>query len=93
MGRLAELKGKREDMDWDNPDRIKLEEEINGIEDWCIGKGYIKRRTTWEKGDGKKKDYWHCRSYTCRGNVLNMNIHNICRNCGKERYAKNNGYA
>ena len=55
MGRLAELKGKREDMDWDNPDRIKLEEEINGIEDWCISKGYIKRKTTWEKGDGKKK--------------------------------------
>jgi len=93
--KLAELKAQRDDMDWNNPDRISIEKKINDIEQWCIDKKIagIKRLTTWTKGDGKKKDYWNCRSYTCCGWTLNMNTHRICRNCGKDRFAKNKGYA
>jgi hypothetical protein len=95
MGKLSELKAERDGMDWDHPDRISVEKKINDIEEWCMSKGVagIKRVTTWTKGDGKKKDYWHCHSYTCCGRVLNMNIHTECRNCGKQRHAKNQGYA
>lgn len=43
-------------MDWDHPDRVKIEKEINGIEQWCIDNGnkYVTKLTTWRKGQGKK---------------------------------------
>jgi len=55
LGKLADLRAKREEMDWDHPDRIKLEKEINRIEQWMIDNniGSLKKVTTWTKGQGK----------------------------------------
>lgn len=55
LGKLADLKAKRNDMDWDHPDRVQTEKEINGIEQWCIDNHnkYVKKLTTWRKGDKK----------------------------------------
>lgn len=59
MGKLADLKAQREEMDWDHPDRIKVEKQINDIEQWCIDnkKGYITKLTTWRKGQRKWKAF------------------------------------
>ncbi len=56
MGKLRDLKDQRDDMDWEHPDRAKVEKEINGIEQWCIDNGnkYVTKLTTWRKGQGKK---------------------------------------
>jgi len=52
MGKLLELRASREQMEWDHPDRLKTEQEINKIEQWCIdsGKGFVKKLTTWNNG-------------------------------------------
>ncbi len=46
-------------MDWDHPDRIKIEKEINRIEQWMIDNkiGYIKKVTTWQKENKKWKPF------------------------------------
>ena len=52
LGKLAELRELRESMEWDHPDRIKTELEINKIEKWCIDNkmGNITKLTTWNNG-------------------------------------------
>lgn len=59
MGKLADLRAKREEMEWDHPDRIKIEKEINKIEQWMIDNniGHIKKLTTWEKNTKKWKPF------------------------------------
>lgn len=54
MGKLADLREMRENMEWDNPDRVSIEEEINKIERWCIdnNKGFVTKLTTWTNGHG-----------------------------------------
>jgi len=49
MGKLADLREQRENMSYDDPNRIHIEEEINKIEQWCIdsGKGFVTKLTTW----------------------------------------------
>lgn len=51
MGKLADLKSKRNEMEWDHPDRIEIEKQINDIEQWCIDNGnkYIKKLTVWHR--------------------------------------------
>ena len=52
MGKLRDLRERREQMEWDDPNRIALEEEINKIEQWCIdnNKGFVTKLTTWTNG-------------------------------------------
>jgi len=59
MGKLADLKEQRNEMDWEHPDRLKVEGEINRIEQWCIdnNKGYVKKLTTWYKGQKKWRPF------------------------------------
>ena len=59
MGKLADLKGQRDEMDWEHPDRVKIEGEINSIEQWCIDnkKGYITKLSTWSKGHKKWRSF------------------------------------
>ena len=63
MGKLRDLRERREQMDWDDPNRIALEEEINKIEQWCIdnNKGFVSKLTTWTNGLGGDNDLypWH----------------------------------
>ena len=59
MGKLSDLKDQRNDMNWDHPDRVKIEGEINRIEQWCIDnkKGYVTKLTTWRKGQKKWRPF------------------------------------
>ena len=63
MGKLRDLRERREQMEWDDPDRIGIEEEINKIEQWCIdnNKGFVTKLTTWTGGNmGNNTMYpWH----------------------------------
>ena len=63
MGKLRDLRERREQMEWDDPDRIAIEEEINKIEQWCIdnNKGFVTKLTTWTNGLGGDNDLypWH----------------------------------
>ena len=97
MGKLADLRDRRENMDWDDPDRVKTEEENNSIEQWCIdnGKGFIKKLTTWTNGHGGDnilypwhtgcvdvRDRWMVGSLNDSG--LNYNVDksvHLCGNC------------
>lgn len=49
MGKLADLHARLRSMDIDDPDRIKVQSDINKIEEWMISKGI--------KKDGITK--WH----------------------------------
>ena len=53
LGKLRDLRERREQMEWDDPDRIGIEEEINKIEQWCIdnNKGFVTKLTTWTGGN------------------------------------------
>lgn len=42
MGKLADLWAKLRSMDIDDPDRIKVQNDINKCESWMIEKGYKK---------------------------------------------------
>ena len=63
LGKLADLREQRDQMDWDHPDRLAIEEEINRIEQWCIDNnmGNISKLTTWSHGHGgdNEKYPWH----------------------------------
>lgn len=97
MGKLRDLRERREQMDWDDPNRIALEEEINKIEQWCIdnNKGFVTKLTTWTNGLGGDNDLypWHTGYIdvkdtwmvaTLNGKGINYNSDksiHICRNC------------
>ena len=97
MGKLRDLRERREQMEWDDPDRIAIEEEINKIEQWCIdnNKGFVTKLTTWTNGLGGDndlyprhtgyvdvKDMWMVA--TLNGKGINYNSDksiHVCRNC------------
>ena len=97
MGKLRDLRERREQMEWDDPNRIALEEEINKIEQWCIdnNKGFVTKLTTWTNGLGGDNDLypWHTGYIdvkdtwmvaTLNGKGINYNSDksiHICRNC------------
>ena len=97
MGKLRDLRERREQMEWDDPNRIALEEEINKIEQWCIdnNKGFVSKLTTWTNGLGGDNDLypWHTGYIyvkdmwmvaTLNGKGINYNFDKsiqICRNC------------
>ena len=97
MGKLRDLRERREQMDWDDPNRIALEEEINKIEQWYIdnNKGFVSKLTTWTNGLGGDNDLypWHTGYIdvkdmwmvaTLNGKGINYNFDksiHICRNC------------
>jgi hypothetical protein len=97
LGKLRDLKERREQMDWDDPNRVAIEEEINKIEQWCIdnNKGFVTKLTTWTNGLGGDnelypwhtgyidvKDIWMVGSLNGKG--LNYNTDksiHICQHC------------
>ena len=97
LGKLRDLRERREQMDWDDPNRIAIEEEINKIEQWCIdnNKGFVTKLTTWTNGLGGDnelypwhtgyidvKDIWMVGSLNGKG--LNYNADksiHICQHC------------
>ena len=97
MGKLADLRERREQMEWDDSDRIAIEEEINKIEQWCIdnNKGFVTKLTTWTSGNmGYNKLYpWHTGYIEVKdtwmvgnlnGKGLNYNSDksiHLCQNC------------
>ena len=97
MGKLRDLRERREQMEWDDPNRIALEEEINKIEQWCIdnNKGFVTKLTTWTNGLGGDNDLypWHTGYIdvkdmwmvaTLNGKGINYNSDksvHVCRNC------------
>lgn len=97
MGKLRDLRERREQMEWDDPNRIALEEEINKIEQWCIdnNKGFVTKLTTWTNGLGGDNDLypWHTGYVdvkdmwmvaTLNGKGINYNSDksvHVCRNC------------
>ena len=97
MGKLRDLRERREQMEWDDPNRIAIEEEINNIEQWCIdnNKGFVTKLTTWTNGLGGDNDLypWHTGYIdvkdtwmvaTLNGKGINYNSDksiHICRNC------------
>ena len=49
-------------MEWDDHDRIKIEEEINKIEQWCIdnNNGFVTKLTKWSNNNMANNTYpWH----------------------------------
>jgi len=97
LGKLRDLRERREQMEWDDPNRIAIEEEINNIEQWCIdnNKGFVTKLTTWTNGLGGDNDLypWHTGYVdvkdmwmvaTLNGKGINYNSDksiHICRNC------------
>ena len=97
MGKLRDLRERREQMEWDDPNRIAIEEEINNIEQWCIdnNKGFVTKLTTWTNGLGGDNDLypWHTGYIdvkdmwmvsTLNGKGINYNSDksiHVCRNC------------
>ena len=97
MGKLRDLRERREQMEWDDPNRIAIEEEINKIEQWCIdnNKGFVTKLTTWTNGLGGDNDLypWHTGYIdvknmwmvsTLNGKGINYNSDksvHVCRNC------------
>jgi len=97
LGKLRDLRERREQMEWDDPNRIAIEEEINNIEQWCIdnNKGFVTKLTTWTNGLGGDNDLypWHTGYIdvkdtwmvaTLNGKGINYNSDksiHICRNC------------
>ena len=62
MGKLRDLRERREQMEWDDHDRIKIEEEINKIEQWCIdnNNGFVTKLTKWSNNNMENNTYpWH----------------------------------
>ena len=62
MGKLRDLRERREQMEWDDHDRIKVEEEINKIEQWCIdnNNGFVTKLTKWSNNNMTNNTYpWH----------------------------------
>jgi len=63
MGKLRELREKREQMDWEDPERKETEKEINRIEQWCIDndKGFVTKLTVFGKNPTGESDLypWH----------------------------------
>ena len=62
MGKLRDLRERREQMEWDDHDRIKIEEEINKIEQWCIdnNNGFVTKLTKWSNNNMTNNTYpWH----------------------------------
>lgn len=62
MGKLRDLRERREQMEWDDHDRIKVEEEINKIEQWCIdnNNGFVTKLTKWSNNNMANNTYpWH----------------------------------
>ena len=62
MGKLRDLRERREQMEWDDHDRIKIEEEINKIEQWCIdnNNGFVTKLTKWSNNNMANNTYpWH----------------------------------
>ena len=62
MGKLRDLRDRREQMEWDDHDRIKIEEEINKIEQWCIdnNNGFVTKLTKWSNNNMANNTYpWH----------------------------------
>ncbi len=72
MGKLSDLKDQRNEMDWDHPDRVKIEGEINRIEQWCIDnkKGYVTKLTTWRKGQKKWKPFGFGEEFEQIGQII-----------------------
>ena len=97
MGKLRDLRERREQMEWDDPDRIAIEEEINKIEQWCIdnNKGFVTKLTTWTNGLGGDndlypwhtgyvdvKDMWMVATLNGKGKNYNSDKSvHVCRNC------------
>ena len=97
MGKLRDFRERREQMEWEDPDRIAIEEEINKIEQWCIdnNKGFVTKLTTWTNGLGGDNDLypWHTGYVdvkdmwmvaTLNGKGINYNSDksvHVCRNC------------
>jgi len=97
LGKLRDLRERREQMEWGDPNRIAIEEEINKIEQWCIdnNKGFVTKLTTWTNGLGGDNDLypWHTGYIdvkdtwmvaTLNGKGINYNSDksiHICRNC------------
>lgn len=49
-------------MEWDDHDRISIEEEINKIEQWCIdnNNGFVTKLTKWSNNNMANNTYpWH----------------------------------
>lgn len=95
MGRLADLKDQRNEIEWEHPDRVKIEGEINRIEQWCIDnkKGYITKLTTWYKGQRRYRPFGldEENGFTSNGNfIVDLPIdrvvkaHYRCGTCGSE---------
>ena len=62
MGKLRDLRDRREQMEWDDHDRISIEEEINKIEQWCIdnNNGFVTKLTKWSNNNMANNTYpWH----------------------------------
>tara|TARA_B110000914_G_C15352292_1_gene394497 strand:- start:61 stop:354 length:294 start_codon:yes stop_codon:yes gene_type:complete len=62
MGKLRDLRERREQMEWDDHDRISIEEEINKIEQWCIdnNNGFVTKLTKWSNNNMANNTYpWH----------------------------------
>ena len=62
MGKLRDLRERRDQMEWDDHDRIKIEEEINKIEQWCIdnNNGFVTKLTKWSNNNMENNTYpWH----------------------------------
>ena len=62
MGKLRDLRERREQMEWDDHDRINIEEEINKIEQWCIdnNNGFVTKLTKWSNNNMANNTYpWH----------------------------------
>tara|TARA_B110000438_G_scaffold297052_1_gene342793 strand:- start:617 stop:913 length:297 start_codon:yes stop_codon:yes gene_type:complete len=97
MGKLRDLRERREQMEWDDHDRIKIEEEINKIEQWCIdnNNGFVTKLTKWSNNNVSEnniypwhtgyievKDIWMVASLNGKG--LNYNKDktiHFCENC------------
>jgi predicted phosphatase len=62
LGKLRDLRDRREQMEWDDHDRISIEEEINKIEQWCIdnNNGFVTKLTKWSNNNMANNTYpWH----------------------------------
>jgi hypothetical protein len=62
LGKLRDLRDRRDQMEWDDHDRISIEEEINKIEQWCIdnNNGFVTKLTKWSNNNMANNTYpWH----------------------------------
>ena len=97
MGKLKELREEREQMNWDDPRRIEVEEEINKTEQWCIDNhpDWGIKLSKWRNDDGDgSPDYpWHTGYVSIKdigmvGELNGLNIHyngdksvHVCSKC------------